>query len=180
MTTTWTTRTEQTPVAVALGLGSNAGSREQHLIFAIRSLAALLDNLSISSPYLTQPLHQHSQRSFLNAAVVGHCACDAEELMAVTKGLEWRAGRRPGNRWGPRPLDIDLLLIDGLCIQRPELTVPHPRLAERRFVLAPLNEIAPAWRVPPRGQTVSSLLAVLGEGQPIEPRSWSSVPIPNS
>jgi len=178
--TRWKKRTEQAPVAVALGLGSNAGDREEHLLVAIRSLAALLENLTVSSPYLTQPLHDPSQPEFLNAAVVGCCACDAEQLMAIAKGLEWTAGRRPGVRYGPRPLDVDLLLMNDLWIRRPELTVPHPRLAQRRFALTPLNEIAPDWQVPPQGKTVSSLLEALGEAQLIEARSWSSAPIQDS
>lgn len=164
-------------MAVALGLGSNAGDREEHLLVAIRSLATLLENLTVSSLYLTQPLHFNPQPDFLNAAVVGRCTWDAEELLAITKGLEWAAGRRGGTRFGPRPLDIDLLLMNDLRIQRPELTVPHPRLAQRRFVLTPLAEIAPDWRVPPGGNTVKSLLTALGEEQLIEARSWSSAPI---
>lgn len=173
----WKPRTEQEPVAVALGLGSNVGDREEHLLIAIRSLAAILENLTVSSPYLTQPLLYRSQPEFLNAAIVGNCYCDAEELMAVTKGLEWTAGRRSGARFGPRPLDIDLLLMNDLWIRRPELTVPHPRLAQRRFALTPLSEIAPDWQVPPLGKTISTLLEELGEGQLIEARSWSSAPI---
>lgn len=100
--------------------------------------------------------------------------------MAVAKRLEWKAGRRPGFRYGPRPLDIDLLLMNELCFRRPELTVPHPRLAQRRFALAPLAEIAPDWQVPPEGRTVSSLLAALGNGQAVEARSWGSALIDSS
>jgi 2-amino-4-hydroxy-6-hydroxymethyldihydropteridine diphosphokinase len=83
------------------------------------------------------------------------------ELLALAKALELAAGRRRGARFGPRPLDIDLLLYGDLQISTPELTLPHPRLRERRFVLEPLAEIAPDLRIPPDGARVRDLLARL-------------------
>ena len=79
-------------------------------------------------------------------------------------------------RFGPRPLDIDLLLYGDLRVDRPELTLPHPRLRERRFVLAPLAEIAPDLQVPPDGARVAELLARLGEGEPVERVEWEGFP----
>lgn len=90
----------------------------------------------------------------------------------MAKALELAAGRRRGLRFGPRPLDVDLLLHGDLRRDTPELTLPHPRLRERRFVLEPLAEIAPEMRVPPEGVTVRELLGRLGE-QGVERVGWS-------
>ena len=87
------------------------------------------------------------------------------ELLALAKALELAAGRRPGARFGPRPLDVDLLLYGDLQSSAPELTLPHPRLRERRFVLEPLAEIAPDLQIPPDNATARALLANL----PLEP-----------
>lgn len=93
--------------------------------------------------------------------------------MAAARAFERAAGRRPGSRFGPRPLDIDLLLYGDRVSDDPELTLPHPRLAERLFVLVPLAEIAPDWRVPPGGETVARLLAATGDRSRVERVGWS-------
>lgn len=96
-------------------------------------------------------------------------------ILAVAKALERAAGRQPGaQRPAPRPLDIDLLLYGERVSRRPELTLPHPRLAERRFVLAPLAAIAPDLRVPPAGLTVADLLARVGQEEEVEEVGWSA------
>jgi 7,8-dihydro-6-hydroxymethylpterin-pyrophosphokinase len=87
---------------------------------------------------------------------------EPDAILALAKALEREAGRRRGVRFGPRPLDIDLLLWGSRVSAAPELTLPHPRLAERRFVLAPLADIAPDLPVPPGGEPVADLLARLG------------------
>jgi 7,8-dihydro-6-hydroxymethylpterin-pyrophosphokinase len=84
-------------------------------------------------------------------------------VLALGKALELAAGRRPGARFGPRPLDVDLLLYGDLRSDAAEMTLPHPRLRERRFVLAPLAEIAPDLALPPDGARVAELLARLGD-----------------
>lgn len=93
--------------------------------------------------------------------MLARTALEPADLLAVAKALELAAGRRPGVRFGPRPLDVDLLLYGDRQSSAPELTLPHPRLRERRFVLAPLAEIAPDLRVPPDGATVRELLSRL-------------------
>ena len=104
------------------------------------------------------------QPDFLNTAALAHTSLGPEEVLALAKALELAAGRRRGLRFGPRPLDIDLLLYGDRQSRDPELTLPHPRLAERRFMLEPLAEIAPDLQVPPDGVTVAELLArVSGE-----------------
>jgi len=96
-----------------------------------------------------------------------------EEILALAKALEMRAGRRRTVRDGPRRLDIDLLLCGEHCLSRPELTLPHPRMRQRRFVLEPLAELAPALRLPPDGAAVADLLETLGSHQPLVKIGWS-------
>jgi 2-amino-4-hydroxy-6-hydroxymethyldihydropteridine diphosphokinase len=112
----------------------------------------------VASLYRSAPVSPIPQPDYLNTAAVGSTRLPPEAVLALAKSLELAAGRRRGPRFGPRPLDVDLLLYDGLAVQRPELTLPHPRLAERRFVLLPLAEIAPDLPVPPFGATVQELL----------------------
>jgi 7,8-dihydro-6-hydroxymethylpterin-pyrophosphokinase len=104
--------------------------------------------------------------------VLASTSLEPGELLALAKALELAAGRRRGPRFGPRPLDIDLLLYGDLQMSTPELTLPHPRLRERRFVLAPLAEIAPDWRVPPDGARVGDLLAALPPGEVVVRAGW--------
>jgi 7,8-dihydro-6-hydroxymethylpterin-pyrophosphokinase len=109
---------------------------------------------------------------------VGSTSLPPEAVLALAKALERAAGRRPGPRFGPRPLDIDILVWGDRLSGAPELTLPHPRLRERRFVLAPLAEIAPDLRVPPDGATVRELLERLGPDTAgeIERIDWSRSP----
>jgi 7,8-dihydro-6-hydroxymethylpterin-pyrophosphokinase len=100
------------------------------------------------------------------------------ELLAFAHELERAAGRVAGPRWGPRPLDIDLLLYGDWRTTTPELTIPHPRLRERAFVLAPLADLAPALPLPPDGRTAAQLLALLpGDGGDVERVSWTAAEI---
>jgi len=98
-------------------------------------------------------------------------------LLGELKRIEYLAGRRRGERHGPRVLDIDLLLWGQTLYRRPELTLPHPRLRQRRFVLAPLAQIAGDWQVPPDGLTVSELLAELEPQSDLVPLQWSRQPL---
>jgi 2-amino-4-hydroxy-6-hydroxymethyldihydropteridine diphosphokinase len=142
-----------------LGLGSNLGDRAGHLDAAVEGLRALGPTV-VSSYHETAPVGP-PQPDYLNAAAVVECDITPEELHAVAKRLEADAGRvrTPGDRWGPRTLDVDLLLCDQLEIESESLTIPHPGIAERLFVLAPLVEIAPDWVVPGSGRTVEELHA---------------------
>lgn len=99
-----------------------------------------------------------------------------EDLLALAKALEHAAGRRRGERFGPRTLDVDLLLWGDRQVETPELTVPHPRMRERRFVLEPLAEIAPDLPVPPDGVPVRELLALLPAEPAVERVGWSKNP----
>jgi 2-amino-4-hydroxy-6-hydroxymethyldihydropteridine diphosphokinase len=144
--------------SVFLGLGSNLGNSEETIE---RSLPALgLRGFRVtarSSLYLTEPVEAPGQGSFLNAVVGGETELTPEELLAHCLEVEAELGRVRGAHHGPRTLDIDLLLFGSLVRATPDLTLPHPRLHERLFVLVPLEEIAPeAWH-PRLGKNVRQL-----------------------
>ena len=141
----------------ALGLGSNLGDRAAHLRFAVAELSAL-GPVRVSSFHETEPVGP-PQPMYLNGAVVLECALTPAGLHAYTKRIEERGGRVRGERWGPRTLDIDLLLCDDVELVTPRLRLPHPDLHRRAFVLAPLVEVAPDWVVPGLGRTVAELHA---------------------
>jgi len=147
------------------------GEVEQTLGRALRQLEASLGPLRIASLYRSAPASPVAQPDFLNTAALAHTALEPEAVLALAKALERAAGRRRGLRFGPRPLDVDLLLYGDRWSAAPELTLPHPRLRERRFMLEPLAEIAPDWPVPPDGATVRELLSRLGE-TPLERTGW--------
>jgi 2-amino-4-hydroxy-6-hydroxymethyldihydropteridine diphosphokinase len=121
----------------------------------------LFADLRVASLYRSAAVSPVPQPEYLNTVAVGHTDLDPESVLAVCKALERAAGRRRTARFGPRPLDVDIVLWGDRVSDRPELTLPHPRLRERRFVLEPLAEIAPDLQVPPDGVTVRELLARL-------------------
>lgn len=124
-----------------LGLGSNLGDRGGHLRAAV---AGLPDVVVVSDVYETEPVGgPDDQGPYLNLVVELDTSLDAWGLLEVCQRLETDAGRVRGMRWGPRTLDVDVLWVDGEIVDDPALQVPHPRLWERRFVLAPLRELAP-------------------------------------
>lgn len=159
-------------MTAAIGLGSNLGHREDALLLAARLLSTHLESPRLSSPYSTAALCDSDQPRFLNAVLLGRTRLDPESLLAIAKGLEWLAGRRLGPRNGPRPLDVDLLLYGERLIRRPELEIPHPRLRQRHFVLAPLAEIAPELPIPPDGALVIDLLRSLEDDQDVRRSTW--------
>ncbi|HEX7181977.1 MAG TPA: 2-amino-4-hydroxy-6-hydroxymethyldihydropteridine diphosphokinase [Thermoanaerobaculia bacterium] len=144
-----------------MALGGNQGPVEQTLRLALRHLEASLGPLRVAPFIRTLPVSPISQPEYLNTAAVGWTSLPPEAVLALAKALELAAGRRRGPRFGPRPLDVDLLLYGAVESSAPELTLPHPRLRERRFVLEPLAAIAPDLPVPPDGVTVGELLSRL-------------------
>jgi 2-amino-4-hydroxy-6-hydroxymethyldihydropteridine diphosphokinase len=116
----------------------------------LRDAVGSLDGVvAISSVYETEPVGgPPGQQDYLNLVVALETALGPHELLGVSRRLEAAAGRVRGERFGPRTLDVDVLLVDDLVVDEPDLVVPHPRMSERRFVMAPLAEIAPD-RVPP-------------------------------
>ena len=134
-----------------LGLGSNLGDRLAHLQFALDGLAARAGMVvTVSAVYETEPMGGPTQPDYLNAVVALDTALDARALLELAKGLEVEAGRTPhGERWGPRPLDIDILMVGDERVEEDDLVVPHPRIHQRGFVLAPLADVAPGVIVAP-------------------------------
>jgi 2-amino-4-hydroxy-6-hydroxymethyldihydropteridine diphosphokinase len=133
-----------------LGLGSNLGDREAYLAAALARLRALpwLRIVQVSPTYETDPWGKPDQPPFLNSVAKVTTAAPASRLLAACQRIERDLGRQRGERWGPRVVDIDILLSTEGVIDEPELKVPHPFLEERQFVLVPLAEIAPEVRLP--------------------------------
>jgi 2-amino-4-hydroxy-6-hydroxymethyldihydropteridine diphosphokinase len=148
-----------TPVRAFVGLGGNLGDARATLASALRSLQALPHSRlrRCSSWYQSAPV-QASGPDFVNAVAELDTTLAPHALLAGLRSIEHGHGRERSHRNAPRTLDLDLLLYGDLCIESPELTVPHPRLHERAFVLAPLAELWPDGSVPGRG-TIAELLA---------------------
>ena len=145
-------------VTVYLGLGSNMGERQENLDKAVDFLSQRLQVAKVSSVYDTAPVGDIEQPRFLNLVCQAYTRLAPKELLVVVKGVESKLGRKPGKPDAPRPMDIDILFYGDKVIKTPELIIPHPRLAERAFVLIPLNEIAPDLVHPVSGETIKELL----------------------
>jgi 2-amino-4-hydroxy-6-hydroxymethyldihydropteridine diphosphokinase len=155
---------------VYLGLGTNVGDR----LAQLRAALSALRPEKCSSVYETEPWGVLDQARFLNLCCRVSTTLEADAFHAVTKSLEQELGRQPdGQRWGPRPIDIDLLCYDNLSLHTAQLTIPHPRIQDRAFVLKPLAELAPTLRLPGLNGSVSELLAAIADA---DRQAWIVAP----
>lgn len=162
-------------VEAYLSLGSNLGDRAANLRSALRGLRDIASVEIVSSLYETDPVGGPEQPPFHNAACRIRTALEPRDLLLALQRLERESGRVPGGpRWGPRPLDLDILLYADWRVEEEGLVIPHPRMAERAFVLVPLAEIAPQVRHPLLGKTAEELLSGVGcEGvRRVAPAGW--------
>jgi 2-amino-4-hydroxy-6-hydroxymethyldihydropteridine diphosphokinase len=158
-----------------LSLGSNVGERDLQLREAITRIAAAGQIVAVSALYETEPIEYTEQAWFLNCAVALETSRSPFELMKMALQIEREMGRVRDQKKGPRIIDIDVLLFDDTVIDSPELTIPHPAMQRRRFVLEPLAEIAPQARHPVLKKTVRELLEELPAGQIVKNRGQRSV-----
>ena len=143
---------------VYLGLGSNLGDREANLCYALELLGKSIALEKTSSLYDTEPWGYENQPRFLNCVCVGRTSLKPQALLTAVKDVERALGRVPTFSNGPRLIDVDILFYGQQVIEQPGLEIPHPRMAERAFVLVPLGEIASAFLHPVLNLTVSELL----------------------
>jgi 2-amino-4-hydroxy-6-hydroxymethyldihydropteridine diphosphokinase len=137
---------------VYLGVGTNLGDRVAHLRYAIARMGEVLEITGISAVYETRPVGYVDQPAFLNLVIRARCTLEPAELLAQAKRIERERGRERTFRNAPRTLDIDILLYGETRLDEPGLTIPHPRMAERGFVLRPLLELAPDLKEPGTGR----------------------------
>lgn len=154
---------ESSPIEVFLGLGSNVGDRQGHIDQALTQLDTenqiRID--SISSIIKTSPIGWTDQAQFLNGVVKIETALSPFDLLKTIKRIEIQVGRKKRRRWGPREIDLDILIYGDLVLDHPQLTIPHPEMIHRRFVLEPFSEIQPDFVHPTQNRTIRQLLLQL-------------------
>ena len=160
---------------VYLSLGTNLGERRRNLEQAVVGVQQWMAITAVSCLYETKPWGLTDQPDFLNMCLAAATDVSPHDLLDFCKQLEDQIGREKTVRWGPRLLDLDILVYDDLILDDERLTIPHPHIEERAFVLTPLAEIAPALIHPVSGQTVATLAEQVDAGG-VEPLPPASMP----
>ncbi|MBN2367213.1 MAG: 2-amino-4-hydroxy-6-hydroxymethyldihydropteridine diphosphokinase [Calditrichaeota bacterium] len=145
------------PEAV-IAIGSNVGNRLSYLRKAVDQLHSIGKVLSVAPLYETTPYGFKEQPDFLNSVILMQTTLFPHDLLQRLKDIETAVGRKKREKWGPREIDLDIIFYDNLSLHSADLTIPHPDFRNRRFVLKPLNDIAPQWKSPLDGETVSEML----------------------
>lgn len=158
--------------SILLGLGANLGDRARTLDAAVAGLARFLHITAVSPVYETAPMYVEDQSPFLNMVLAAETALAPDRLLTALKQLERRLGRVPGARYGPRVIDLDILFHGDRVIAEAQLEIPHPRIAERAFVLVPAAAIAPDRRHPVLNRSIAELAAALPDRGDVLP--WHS------
>ena len=153
---------------VYIGLGSNLGDRVAYLRDAVQRLSAIIRVERVSQLYVAAPLGYVRDDAYINAVLKGTTTMTPSELLEMLQSIELAMGRRPGVQFGPRPIDLDLLFYDSIQMETLKLTIPHPRMAQRAFVLKPLAEIAPNLMHPVLYYTISQLLQDADDAEQVQ------------
>ena len=149
---------QNTGIPIALSLGANLGDRLSALKYAIKRMSEIIPDIVSSDVYETEPLGYTDQPAFLNCACIGHTNSSVEEILNLINSIHAELHRKPRPKWHEREIDIDILLYGDMIIASEHISIPHPRMHERAFVLQPLSDIAPGMPHPIRKQTISALL----------------------
>lgn len=154
---------------VYIGIGSNLGDSFPQCNLAIREMTADPASrvIEVSPFYRTEPMGKKDQNWFVNAVAALETSRSPRDLLGFLQGIEREMGRERKEKWGPRIIDLDILFYADWVVREEGLAIPHPRLQERRFVLAPLNDIAPELRHPVLNKSVAKILAELPEGEKV-------------
>ena len=155
--------------SIFIALGTNLGNRGANLQAARGALGKSIILNRTSAIYETAPWGYLDQPNFLNQVVSGQIDLSPQALLVLLKRLERELGREPTFHYGPRAIDLDILFYDDLILETPELTIPHPHLAERAFVLIPLAEIAPEWQHPMFHQSIQELASQVPDKEDVWP-----------
>ena len=158
---------------VYLSLGSNIGIKESNLSRALKLLPDLVTVSEVSSIYESEPVGVKDQPWFVNTVCAAYTDLSPQDLLAYLKHIEGQMGRIMSFKDGPRIIDIDILFYGDHVIDTPDLTIPHPRIAERGFVLHPLSELNPLLFHPVESRTVAQMLSALDRPERVKKRRWS-------